>query len=475
MTMKCLAVPKTTIKQCRNIAYNDTKLCQLHGKFKEKENTIQLYNGSIYTFTETFKDIISFTKPIFLWQEFNRELAKSNQKGFSKSAKRKLDEQAKLIKCGSQNKIIDYFISDGNFKSTEDVLNFNWIPENKKSKNSKLNVKKFNKKTFDSARHFLGVIFYFNRKIEKLKKIQVNIRIKLKYGKHIYTIIKLQKWIRYRIWLTKLPITPLRLRKQFIPNINKIILLQKVFKKYINIKVKHSHNCPFSLEDYCDIPNKYRVVYKYKAGGNYHWRYYDIRWLHMDFLSQTSDKRFVIEPTTKQEFPIEFVEEIARKSWYLTRIENDYLNINVNNLNIPQYVVEDDWMHRFKRRSLYRFSLMLLDLFDKIGLTTDKINIWRNAEFKLKYQIFYLKVMPELKSIASNIYLTHIEEDIFYITQDMFRIEFILPDSINYEELAGDAIYGILRIIMSSQRCNPDIYDIIKDIIKENIQTLLMN
>ena len=468
--MKCLAVPKTTIKQCRNIACNDTKFCQLHGKFKEKEKTIQLYNGSVYTFTDTFTDIISFTKPIFLWQEFNRELVKSNKKGISKSYKRKIDEQAKLIKFGSQNKIIDFFISDGNFKSIEDVLNFNWIPTDKKCINGQIKIKKFNKKTLDSARHFLGVIFYFNRKIEKLKKIQVNIRIKLKYGKCINTIIKLQKWIRYKTWLKKLPITPLRLRKQFIPNINKIILLQRVFKKYINIKVKRSHNCPFSLEDYCDIPNKYRVVYKYKAGGNYHWRY---------FLSQTSEKRFVIEATTKEEFPNEFVEEIARKSWHLTRIENDYLSIfednTNNNMNIPRYIIEDDWIHRFKRRSLYRFSLMFLDLFVAVGLTTDKINIWRNAEFKLKYQIFYLKVMPELKNIASNIYLSHIEEDIFYITQDMFRMEYILPDSINYEEIAADAIYGILRLIMSSQRCHSDIYNIIKDVIKENIQTLLMN
>lgn len=475
MTTKCLAVPKTTIKRCRNFANNHIGLCPLHGKFKEKENenTIQLYNGSIYTFTVTFKDIKSFTSPIFLWQELNREINKINKQGFSKSAKKKLEEQAKLIRCGSQTKIIDAFISNGTFQTSEDVLNFKWLSDNKKSKNSQKKITKFNKKTFDSARHFLGVIFYFNRKIETLKKFQVNIRMKLKYGKHINTIIKLQKWIRYRMWLTKLPITPLRLRQQFIPNTDKIILLQKAFKKYINVKVKHSHKCPFSLEDYWDIPDKYRVVYKYKAGGNYHWRYYDIRWLHMDFLSQTSEKRYVIEPTTKQEFPDDFVEEIARKSWHLTRRENDYLTENENNVNIP-YSIEEDWMHRFKRRSLYRFSLMLLDLFDKIGLETDKINIWRQQEFKLKYQIFYLQVMPALRNIATNTHLHHIEEDIFYITRDMFRSEFILPDTINFDEIAGDAIYGILRIILSAQRCTPEIYDIMKDIVRENIQTLLM-
>lgn len=476
MTTKCLAVPKTTLKRCKNFTSNNIGLCLLHGKFKEKENenTIQLYNGSIYTFTETFKDIKSFTSPIFLWQELNREINRSNQKGFSKSSQKKLEEQAKLIKCGSQTKIINAFISNGAFQTCEDVLNFKWIPDNKKSKNSQKKIAKFNKKTFDSARHFLGVIFYFNRKIETLKKFQVNIRMKLKYEKHRNTIIKLQKWIRYKMWIKKLPITPLRLRQQFIPNIHKIILLQKAFKKYINIKVKHSHKCPFSLEDYWDIPEKYRVVYKYKAGGNYHWRYYDIRWLHIDFLSQTSEKRYVIEPTTKQEFSDEFVEEIARKSWHLTRKENDYLKENYNYLN-SQYLIEEDWMHRFKRRSLYRFSLMIFDLFDKIGLKTDKINNWRQQNFKLKYQIFYLHVMPILKNIASNTHMHQIEEDIFYITRDMFKTEFILPDTINYDEIAGDAIYGILRIIISAQRSTPELYDIMKDIVKENIQTFLMN
>ena len=297
--------------------------------------------------------------------------------------------------------------------------------------------------------------------------------MKLKYGKHIKTIIKLQKWIRYRMWLTKLPVTPLRLRQHFIPNTDKIILLQKAFKKYINVKVNHSHKCPFSLEDYWDIPDKYRVVYKYKAGGNYHWRYYDIRWLHIDFLSQTSKKRYVIEPTTKQEFPDDFVEEIARKSWHLTRIENDYLTENEDNVNIP-YSIEEDWAHQFKRRSLYRFSLMILDLFDKIGLETDKINIWRQKEFKLKYHIFYLKAMPELRNIAIDTHIHHIEEDIFYITRDMFRSEFILPDTINFEEIAGDAIYGILFIILSAQKFIPEIYDIMKDIVRENIKDILV-
>lgn len=477
MNTKCLSVPKTTIKRCRNFSNDNTGFCPLHGKIKENEteNTVQLYNGSIYTFTLNIKDIKSFTDPIFLWKELNRELNKSNTKGFSKSVKKRLEEQAKLIRGGSQNKIIDAFISNGIFQKSEDVLNFKWTPGNKKSKNIQKKITKFDKKTFYSARHFLGVIFYFNRKIEILKKIQLNIRIKLKYGKHINTIIKLQKWIRYRFWLNKLPITPLRLRQQFIPNTNKIILLQKVFKKYIEVKVKHSHDCPFTLEDYWDIPDKYSVVYKYKVGGKYHWRYYDIKSLHKYFLAQTSEKRYVVEPTTKEEFPDDFVEEIAKKSWYLTRIENDYLSEDDDMVNNIPYMIEDDWSHPFRRRSLYRFSLMLLDLFYQIGLETGNINIWRHQEFKIKYQIFYLQVMPLLRNIAIDANQSTIENDIFNVTRHMFQSDFILPDTVISDELSGDAIYGILRIIFLSQRCSLKICDIIKDIIRENIQTLLMN
>ena len=118
--------------------------------------------------------------------------------------------------------------------------------------------------------------------------------MKLKYGNNINDICKIQKWYRYRKWFKSLPVNPQVMRKHFIPNTNKIILVQRKVKQYINTKVKHSHNCPYSMENYWEIPNKYRVVYKYNQGGSSHWRYYDIRWLHNDFLSQTSDKRFVI-------------------------------------------------------------------------------------------------------------------------------------------------------------------------------------
>ena len=67
-----------------------------------------------------------------------------------------------------------------------------------------------------------------------------------------------------------------------------------------------------------------------------------------------------------------------------------------------------------------------------------------------------------------------LEEDIFYITREIFRIEFLFPDTDISDILSGDAIYGILRVLLVSRRQNQEVHEIIKDIIKENFQTLLM-
>lgn len=480
---RCLAAPKTTIKRCRNYSqqWNKAAPCSIHNKKesigpgnivgnieqgKRNETFImQHYNGSIYTFGENINDIKSFTKPIFLWKIMNRQIANTS----SNSDRKNLENQAKLIRCGSQNKIIEAFLKTGCFENKESVINF----FQKKSK-------KFKKKNLEKARHFLGVIYYFKRKINFLKTVQLNIKIKLAYEKHTDTIIRIQKWFKYKRWLKKLPVKPLMMRKQFIPNTNKIITLQRYIRKYIKTKVKYSHNCPYSLEDYVNIPKKHRIVYKHKEGKNNHWRYYDILWMHNDFLTQTSSKRYVIEPVTKAEFSNEFVETVAKKAWFLTRKNGEYLN---NERNLP-YRIDEDWSDRFRRRSLYRFSLMMLDLCDELGLEIDNINNinnWRKPYFKLKYQMFYLEVMPTLRNIAMGINFNNLEDIIYYVTRDILRMDIVFTDTDMSDEIAGDAIYGILRIILMAKRfCSsyPDEdlnnYDMIKSVIKENFQERLM-
>lgn len=460
---KCLASPNTSVKRCRNyrIHHYRTPFCSIHQKTKSKENKIQLYNGSICTFKDKSNTIHTLTPPIFLWKELNWEIARAGGKMKNKYYLKKLENQAKIIKCGSYSKVTTELIRNGIFISNDEISRFF----------QKKNYKR--KHVLENIRHFLGVVYYFQRKILLLKKLQVNIRIKVKYSNKIDKITKIQKWFRYRLWLKKLPVKPIVMRTHYIPNERKIIIAQHQIKKYINIKIKHSHDCPFSLENYADIPNKYRVVYEYKEGNNKHWRYYHIKWLDHDWKVQTESKRYVIEPITKHEFPEEFVEKVARKVWKLSRIENDY-NINNDERNVVPYLIEDDWIDRFSRRTLYRFIFMMLDLCNMLEIDIPNIKNWRTSFFKFKYQVFYLQVMPALKNIANDTQIYSLQDDIIYITRDLFQVDFIFPESEISDIASGDAIYGILRILRHAKRQSNEVYKIFRDVIKNNFKTLLM-
>jgi len=454
---QCLAAPKTTLKRCRNDSRNGTPFCNIHGKLSESKTQIKIYNGSTYTFNNNFKDIEGFTPQIFLWKELNNTICKAK----TKSNIKYLENQARIIRCGVQSKIVNELIRTGMFLSYDDVFEFF------KGKNQK-------RKTLENIRHFLGVVYYFQRKDDILRKIQINVRIKKLYGNKVDKIIKIQKWFRHLLWLKNLPVSPEVMRKHYIPNEKKIIMVQNQIKKYITMKISHSHDCPFSLEKYTEIPKKYRISYEYYEGNNKHWRYYNIKWLDSDWKSQTNEKRYVIEPVIKHEFPEEFVEKTARKIWYLTRIKNDY-DIDYDKYkNYKPYQIENDWVNRFSRRSLYRFVLLMLDICNILDINIENIKNWRSNHYKLKYQTFYLQVMPALKNIASNTQIYSLEEDIFYITRDMFRAEFIFTDTDVSDIIAGDSMYGILKILLHAKQKNCEVFDIIKDIIKENIKILLM-
>jgi len=452
-----MAVPQNSIKRCRNYSTNRTPFCAVHIKVKDKQRTIQLYNGSILNTPEDdLKEVTTLTNPIFLWKELNKAIHITK----NVSEQKRLEKQAKLIRSGSISKIIDEFEKLNIFTSKAEMFNF-FVKKQTK-----------HKKILDNIRYFLGVVYYFKRHEHTLKKLQIKIRIRQKYNKHIESILKIQKWIRHRMWLKNIPVKPKVIVKHYLPQINKIIIVQKQVKKFIQIKINHSHNCPYSLERYTDIPEKYRVMYEYIEGNRKHWRYYHIKWLDSDWKAQTEDKQYVIESVTRQELPEEFVEKIARKMWNLSRKENDF-SLDQDETK-TEYPIENDWNKPFLRRSLYRFSLMMLDMCDILGFDVKNINVWRHQHFRLKYQIFYLKVMPVLKNIVIETDLYKLEEDIFYITRDIFRTEFIFPDTEISHILAGDAIYGILRLLIVSKRKNQEVHQIIKDIIKENFQTLLI-
>ena len=217
MEYKCFAVPKTTVKRCRNYSTDGTNFCLVHGKIKGKQNVIQLYNGSIYTFGRDLKDIKNFTPQIFMWKELNRAIYNAKKK----SVQKRLEKQAKLVRCGSATKLANEFEKLQVFQSKEEMTNFFKGKQKAKKK----------KKTLDDMRHFLGVIYYFNRHIDVLKKIQIQVHIRHTYGDNIESVLKIQKWFRHRMWLKKLPVKPTIVIKHYLPNINKIITTQRQVKK----------------------------------------------------------------------------------------------------------------------------------------------------------------------------------------------------------------------------------------------------
>jgi len=123
---RCLATPKSSIKRCRNYSIGGVaRFCTSHNKKEAKVQNfkIQHYNGSVYTFGENTNNIISFTPPVHLWKIMNRLLSNINHT-ISKSERKILEEQLKLIKCGSQNKIIEAFLKTGCFDTKICVITF---------------------------------------------------------------------------------------------------------------------------------------------------------------------------------------------------------------------------------------------------------------------------------------------------------------------------------------------------------------
>ena len=117
---------------------------------------------------------------------------------------------------------------------------------------------------------------------------------------------------------------------------------------------------------------------------------------------------------------------------------------------------------------------MLLDLCNILDIKPTNLPKWRTSMFKYKYRMFYLYVMPALKDIANNKGIFQIEEEIYYATSELFKIDYIFSDSDLSDEIAGDSIYGILRILNIAKQYNTDIFELYKPIIRENIQTVIM-
>lgn len=406
---RCFLSLSTSIKRCTKNIQGESLICDYHLGTKmcnfNEEKDITLYNGCVCTFKDK-KTINSVkNKPIYLYQKYNKDFLKFPIEEY------KLNKECKLIKAGSSSVIIKNILKQEikGLNTEEKIISFfNKI-------NGKKNINKKLTKTHGllRARHFFGVFCYYKRNSDKIIRLQKLHRkqkkdkfYKEKYKNSEKIIKDIQVFYRYKIRKRKLPVKPLRMKYfREKKSISKIVFLQNKFKKYIKYKTEHSHNCPYSLEEYKDIPNKYRVCYKYKEGKYTHWRYYHIKWLHNDFSKQTEYKRFVRDPITKKEFNESFIEKVAQKVWYLTRENNDY-SLDYDGKMDKKYDKSMDWKNSHKRRSYYSFVLLFYDFSNLLGIDIKNIKkIYNLRNEKNKQKFFYFSI--ETLNIINNTLLLY--------------------------------------------------------------------
>lgn len=489
MGERCLAVPKRTIARCKHPAKNGNLYCGYHNRSIDKSfSSICHYDGSIVRYKNgdiRSKKIIR--QPIQYWIDMNKYLSKKN---IDEKQKEILEKRLQLLRTGRSSAIIKEFL-DKYFFEDEQSLQLFFRP-----KNADLVDYPFDwvDAYLEKARRFLGVCYAISCNLQLLIKLQAIVRgandrrrtgitptlihLRAIYRPSTKKIVKIQRWWRHWHWLKNLPISPQEMRERYIPHIDKIEFIKRYLRNYVHRKVRYSHNCPYSGEDYWKIPKEKRVVFKHQVGMNTYWRYYDIMWLHEDFIHQTAEKRFVVEPVIKEEFPEQFVVEVARTAWICTRKKRIYLCDEKNEgkeINErEEYKIVRDWNNSFSRRSLYRFSLLLFDIADLFEIPIDEIDPirWRKPEMRYRYQSFCLRIAPPLCDIARNTNIYYLDNEVRCFAREILSSNMIFPDEDNMDILAGQAIFPIYIFMMRAQE-NPLIKEFVRSTIYNNFIELI--
>jgi len=478
---RCFLQLGSSIRRCDNFVDNDNFFfCHKHLKTKltDYKNKITLYNGVKCVFIDD-KTITSSSKVNYLHLKYNRALnpikaVLNNGKYVIVEKKKKLSyseeyyliKNCSLIKKGSVNNVINAIKRENikNLLSKSSIIDF----FNKKYKNDVKNKDRLITRGLNDARHFIGIYLYYKNNEDELKKLQNGYRNRrnikkwnLKYQDDIKKIRTLQIYCRYKLKKKKCPISCLK--KQYYNNYRNLYVikrLQRIAKKNIKYKIDHSHGCPYTLEEYKDIPEKYRVCYKYTEGKKNHWRYYNIKWLNNDWLTQCEVKRFVLEPSTKKEFSHDFVEKVAKKMWYLSRIENDYDLLNDDNKT--PYVISKDWNGFHKRRSLYSYLLLVYDTAHLVGMNINDIyNLNRRRKIK-QLDRFYFFIRKSFEYIKQRFKVYRII--VYDYTLDQYWNSFysnVMPGS-GIDIISSYSIYVFYMMIMYIKNHNENHYSILK-------------
>lgn len=400
---KCFLSNRNSIRRCRYHVCGKSLICNSHlsKKMCNFKTPITLHNGCVCVFTDKKTITNVLNKPVYLYQEYNRDYLRFPYKDIL------LDNECKLIKSGHStdiiSKILKFKIQD--LRTEKKIVSFF---------NEKNGIKHISKKLTKThglprARYFYGVFCYYTRHVDKIIRLQKRYRqekknkfFREKYKNSLKTIKRIQIFYRYKLRKRKVLVKPMRMQYfREEKSISKIIFLQKKFRKFLKYKIERSHNCPYSLEEYRDIPEKYRVCNKRKEGKYIHWKYYHIKWLHQDWSTQTEYKRFVRDPITKREFDESFVENVAKKVWYLTRVNNDY-SLNYDGKVDTKYIISRDWQNSHKRRSFYSFILLFYDMasfFEYDISSLKKIYLLRNEKNKRLFFYFSTEILNTMNNI----------------------------------------------------------------------------
>ena len=297
----CFLSNRNSIRRCYRPVCGKSLICNSHlcKKMCNFKTPITLYNGCACVFTDKKTITNVLNKPVYLYKKYNIDFVNY------KLDQSVIDHQCKLIKSGTSNQIVNSILKENisKLKTKQSVINFF-----NESKSKKTESKKLINNGLARARYFIGVFWYFKRHPDKIINIQRLYRkrkkdkfYKEKYKNDLQIIKNIQIIYKYKLNKRKCPVKPLRMKFfREKKSLSKIKFIQTNFKKFIKYKKEHSHDCPYSIESYTDIPSKYRICYKYTEGKNTHWRYYNIKWLHNDWNAQTNNKRFVVEPVTKK-------------------------------------------------------------------------------------------------------------------------------------------------------------------------------
>jgi|SaaInlStandDraft_1057018.scaffolds.fasta_scaffold01301_22 hypothetical protein len=401
----CFLSNRTSIKRCHHPVRGKSLICNSHlcKKMCNFKTPITLYNGCVCVFTDkkTITDVLN--KPVYLYKKYNIDFVNY------KFDQNKIDKQCKLIKSGTSNQTVNSILRENilKLKTRQSVINFF-----NESKSKKTESKKLINNGLARARYFIGVFWYFKRHPDKIINIQRLYRkrkkdrfYKEKYKNDLQIIKNIQIFYKYKLNKRKCPVKPLRMKFfREKKSLSKIKFIQTNFKKFIKYKKEHSHDCPYSIESYIDIPSKYRICYKYTEGKNTHWRYYNIKWLHNDWNSQTNNKRFVVEPVTKKEFDEKFVEKVAKKVWILSRIERDY-SLEKDEKSEYKYSKHIDWDNTQKRRAFYSFVMLFYDFCYIVDIDINNVKNLSGLRNEKNKRIFFYFALEMIQLLHKTLLL----------------------------------------------------------------------